>query len=405
MTTILRRGLATSAAALAALAFAGTLTAAAADPAKAKQLYDDGEKSYNLGQFDKAIELFTKAYEEWPEPAFLFNIAQAYRQSGNCKQALFFYKRFLSLKENDSKKPIKPEVKKDVEGRIAELEECVKRDIANKPPDALDNGQGGTTTSGGGTTSGGTKPPGGGTKTPGGGTTTSGGTKTPGGGTTTSGGTKTPGGGTRVAGGGDADTDTDTDTDTDHDTGVATTWSLASPKRISAHLTAGPAKISAGNLVTPMQFAITASGGYPIQVAPKIEVDAGAAISYTPVPYTFTDNSGSATGAWWSLLANGGVSYAVAPKIAVRGDLGLGMLVFSGLKEMKNPFTDGGRPATGGLSVFNVRISPSADYAITPNLTANAGIAFAYSPAPKDFAAGVSSLTNFSFFVGVGYRM
>ena len=130
------------AAGVAAFAFAGTALIAQADQAKAKQLYDDGEKAYNLGQFDKSIDLFTKAYEEWPEPAFLFNIAQAYRQAGNCKQALFFYKRFLSLKENDTKKPIKPEVKKDVEGRITELEDCVKRDIANQPPDSLDSGGG-----------------------------------------------------------------------------------------------------------------------------------------------------------------------------------------------------------------------------------------------------------------------
>src|SRR5437016_9916281 len=161
MTSSTRRWLV---AGIAAFAFAGSATLAHADQAKAKQLYDDGEKAYNLGQFDKAIQLFTNAYEEWPEPAFLFNIAQAYRQAGDCKQALFFYKRFLSLKENDTKKPIKPEVKKDVEGRIAELEDCVKRDLANKPPDSLDNGQGGGSSTGGttgGTTTGGTHTTGG----------------------------------------------------------------------------------------------------------------------------------------------------------------------------------------------------------------------------------------------------
>src|SRR5688572_19522446 len=80
-----------------------------ADEATARKLFDDGERAYNLGEHDRAVDLFKKAYEQWPEPAFLFNVAQTYRQIGNCKQALFFYKRFLSLKEQDTKKPLRPQ--------------------------------------------------------------------------------------------------------------------------------------------------------------------------------------------------------------------------------------------------------------------------------------------------------
>ena len=116
-----------------------------ADEATARKSFEAGERAYNLGEFSKAVELFKKAYEEWPEPAFLFNMAQTYRQQGDCKQALFFYKRFLALKLNDTKKPIKPELKKEVDSRIVELEECTRREIANKPPDTLDNGSGSTT--------------------------------------------------------------------------------------------------------------------------------------------------------------------------------------------------------------------------------------------------------------------
>ena len=81
-----------------------------ADEASARKKYDAGERAYNLGEFHKAVELFKEAYADWPEPAFLFNIAQTYRQAGDCKQALFFYKRFLALKQQDTKKPIKPEL-------------------------------------------------------------------------------------------------------------------------------------------------------------------------------------------------------------------------------------------------------------------------------------------------------
>src|SRR5688572_19957989 len=112
-------------------------TSAFADEATARKKYEAGERAYNLGEFDKAITLFKEAYADWAEPAFLFNIAQTYRQMGDCKQAQFFYKRFLALKANDTKKPMKPEFQAEVEKRIAELEECVRREIASKPPKEL----------------------------------------------------------------------------------------------------------------------------------------------------------------------------------------------------------------------------------------------------------------------------
>src|SRR5712691_7937698 len=89
-----------------------------ADDVKAKQLFEQGERAYNLGEWEQAVALFRKAYEESPEPAFLFNIAQTYRQWGNCRQSVFFYKRFLALKANDTKKPLKPELQVEVEKRI-----------------------------------------------------------------------------------------------------------------------------------------------------------------------------------------------------------------------------------------------------------------------------------------------
>src|SRR5215211_2743036 len=121
---------------LLAVALTSASSVAHADRDKAKAYYDDAEKQYNLGKFDTAVDLYTKAYEEWPEPGFLFNIAQAYRQAGNCKQALFFYKRFLSLKASDPSKPLAAGLRTEVEARIAELAECVKSELANKPPDS-----------------------------------------------------------------------------------------------------------------------------------------------------------------------------------------------------------------------------------------------------------------------------
>src|SRR5215475_6390010 len=79
-----------------------------------------GENEYNLGNFDKAAEAFKKGFEAEPKeankPAYLYNAAQAYRQGNDCKNAQFFYKRFLDLKEADKVKPITDAKRAEVEG-------------------------------------------------------------------------------------------------------------------------------------------------------------------------------------------------------------------------------------------------------------------------------------------------
>ena len=64
---------------VAALTFAAA-PAHAEDAEKARQLFQQGSKYYDLGQFDKAIEAWQQGYDQKPDPGFLYNIAQAYRQ-------------------------------------------------------------------------------------------------------------------------------------------------------------------------------------------------------------------------------------------------------------------------------------------------------------------------------------
>ena len=132
-------------------------TAAAQPPPKtADEFYKQGEKQYNLGEFAKAIESFKSAYGLESKPGYLYNIAQSYRQLSDCKNALFFYKRFLSLKANDTAKPLNPALKAEIEGRIPELEACARDAdaIKNRPPDQIrpdgdDTGKTGTGGTGG----------------------------------------------------------------------------------------------------------------------------------------------------------------------------------------------------------------------------------------------------------------
>ena len=342
---------------------------AMADEATARKDFSAGERAYNLGDFNKAVELFKKAYEEWPEPAFLFNIAQTYRQSGDCKQALFFYKRFLALKQNDTKKPLKPELKKEVENRIAELEECTRREIANKPPDQLDNGQSTPDTNP---------------------TTTTTPRTTPANTTTTK-----P---TTTANPEDGEED---DGEEEEPPPMTAT---GQPKVVVVRAVGGAGKLNAGNLDTPLQFFGTVVGGYPLALNDKLRVELGAALSFTPVPYsTTTGDSGS--GAVIGILANAGGAYTLIPKLVGRLELGAGVSVFSGLDKMGNPFTENGVPATGALGSFLVRVAVSADYAVTPNVVITATpFAFAYAAAPAGFDPSISSLTTMSFMVGVGYQ-
>ena len=85
------------------------------DKKKALELYEKGNTQYNLGRWKQAIDFFTQAYEVYNAPEFLFNIAQAHRQDGNCPEALFFYRRYLANKPNATNKS-------EVEGFIKELE-------------------------------------------------------------------------------------------------------------------------------------------------------------------------------------------------------------------------------------------------------------------------------------------
>src|SRR6187455_1601037 len=113
---------------------------ALAQPKSADDWYKEGETQYNLGEFDKAADAFKQGYAletvESKKAAYLYNVAQAYRQGGKCKDSAFFYKRYLSLKDEETAKPLSAEKRSEIEQRIAEQEECAKKldENAQKPP-------------------------------------------------------------------------------------------------------------------------------------------------------------------------------------------------------------------------------------------------------------------------------
>lgn len=87
--------------------------------ARSKDLYTDGTKQYDLRDYKGAIESFRKAYELVPEPLFLFDIGQAYRQLRDCDNARSFYKTYLrNLPASDNRAK--------VERFIADMDDCVR---------------------------------------------------------------------------------------------------------------------------------------------------------------------------------------------------------------------------------------------------------------------------------------
>ena len=350
------------------------MMALAEPPTTADDWYKEGETQYNLGNFESAADAFKKGYEVEPDeakkPAYLYNVAQAYRLGNKCKEASFFYKRYLVLKDRDPTKPLKPDKRAEIEQRIVELDECARtqESIANKPPgDTLrpDGGKTGAGTAGAGTA-----------------------------GTTT----------TVVSTADEGDEGEEEESD-EIDGGSVAAQVFVKPRVINARFVAGAGKIAMGDLPTGIKPAFSLTGGYPVLTQGPLTVDVGASFGFTPMPYENGMTGAKATATLTTALVNAAASYTVAPQIALRGDLGVGALFLAGL-EMGNPFTQNGGGTSGALGMLAVRVAASADYAITPNLVATVTpISFAYSPAKQGLRADVSSILQIDFMLGVGYRM
>src|SRR5678816_1480353 len=106
--------------------------------AKAKSLYEEGLKHYNLGEYDSAIAAFKSAYAISSAPGLLFNIAQSYRLKKDYEEASNFYLTYLRLK------PDAPN-RSDVEQRIEEMNKLLEEQkaMARKPPEGTVTPDGG----------------------------------------------------------------------------------------------------------------------------------------------------------------------------------------------------------------------------------------------------------------------
>src|SRR5882672_10486664 len=92
-------------------------TSSATVQERAKAQFDEGTAHYERGEFRAAAASFGTAYELFPEPAFLYNLAQAERLDGQCESALAHYEEFS--------KRFKGTTPSDVEQKMADMKRCV----------------------------------------------------------------------------------------------------------------------------------------------------------------------------------------------------------------------------------------------------------------------------------------
>lgn len=90
-------------------------------PGRGRAQYEEGQRHYNLGEYDEAILAFREAYLLSSAPSLLYNIAQAYRLRGpgNCGHALTFYRSYLRERPNAADR-------EKVERLAASVEECAR---------------------------------------------------------------------------------------------------------------------------------------------------------------------------------------------------------------------------------------------------------------------------------------
>ena len=86
--------------------------------------YDRGLKAYDLEHYPEAIAEFEAAYYAKPDPALLFNLAQAHRLNGDLRKAISFYKTYLRKLPQSTNRG-------EVEARIASLGAQLQEEQAN----------------------------------------------------------------------------------------------------------------------------------------------------------------------------------------------------------------------------------------------------------------------------------
>jgi tetratricopeptide (TPR) repeat protein len=104
-------------------------SALADDGEQAKELFKKAQAHYAVGEYQEAADAYQSAYKLKPDPALLFNAAQALRLAGKLDRALTLYRNYLRFYPDAANAD-------SVLGQIAKVEKQIEaeRAAATAPP-------------------------------------------------------------------------------------------------------------------------------------------------------------------------------------------------------------------------------------------------------------------------------
>jgi tetratricopeptide (TPR) repeat protein len=98
-------------------------------PAGAPGDVEIAKRLYAAGDYAGAAERFVRAYTVNPQPAYLFDAAQAYRFAKDCPNAAKYYRQFIEVAQRAQAQNLDK-----VKGYLAEMEACAKPAAAQPAP-------------------------------------------------------------------------------------------------------------------------------------------------------------------------------------------------------------------------------------------------------------------------------
>jgi tetratricopeptide (TPR) repeat protein len=85
---------------------------------QAKGLTSRATVEYNVGHFEQALDLYSRAYQALPTPALLFDIGQCHRMLGNGERAIFFFQGYLRDKPDAPNRALVEQLLADLQRQL-----------------------------------------------------------------------------------------------------------------------------------------------------------------------------------------------------------------------------------------------------------------------------------------------
>jgi opacity protein-like surface antigen len=185
------------------------------------------------------------------------------------------------------------------------------------------------------------------------------------------------------------------------------------PEAEAAHpirlwVSAGPAfpSFSGRDLQEPTMLSLRLGANYAIDLHGAGMIDVGISGSYAPFQYRTTDVSNQNQSAgFWGLLADGDYRFRIAPGFDLLGEIGAGVVWWSGIGS-HNPFTTDGVGATGAVPMPSLLLGLGGVYHVLPNFSVFFEPTFLLSKTTGDgLTSAISSVSRFELAFGVGYSI